>query len=156
MEWKNLKKVLPGVDIPFYEDNPKVKEKTAQVMYPYLMCTFFWQSINMVIICFQVGRFLVPCRFFSHLLDLWVIFRKEKPTSRKTFVRFSQSAQWLQNVFCHLLFSQKSFSKDMFITWKNWATMLVYSSSRLWSQEKCKKISSLEYFVYLMYYTPLD
>ena len=36
MEWKNLKKVLPGVDIPFYEDNPKVKEKTAQVMCPYL------------------------------------------------------------------------------------------------------------------------
>ena len=31
MEWENLTKVLPDMDFPFHENNPKVKELTALV-----------------------------------------------------------------------------------------------------------------------------
>ena len=50
-DWENLKKVLPEVDFPFYEDNPKVKEMAEEPLSNRKMA-FVKTNIGHCYICY--------------------------------------------------------------------------------------------------------
>ena len=50
-DWENLKKVVPEVDFPFYEDNPKVKEMAEEPLSNRKMA-FVKTNIGHCYICY--------------------------------------------------------------------------------------------------------